>query len=141
MSLLPGKKGVLMDEKNIKVLLADDEADFRELMSFWLKTKGYQVITAENGEQALKKIASEQPDVVFLDLNMPVMDGAVALKKLRETDSDLPVIVISAFVGDRKAIEVHKYGISGVFIKGKEFQEGLLLLEAVLRTHRKLKNK
>lgn len=131
-----------MDEKGIKVLVADDEADFRELMSFWLKTKGYSVITAENGEQALTQAAGQKPDIIFLDLNMPVMDGAQTLKRLRETDPDVPVIVISAFVDDRKASEVvRKYNISGVFVKGKDFQEGLTLLEAALRTHRKLKNK
>ena len=130
-----------MDDKQIKVLVADDEADFRELMSFWLKSKGYSVITAENGEQAVEQAASQAPDIVFMDLNMPVLDGADALKKLRESGNLVPVIVISAFVDDRKAKEVRKYGISGVFFKGKDFQEGLMLLEAALRTHKQLKNK
>jgi CheY-like chemotaxis protein len=130
-----------MDDKQIKVLVADDEADFRELMSFWLKTKGYLVITAENGAEALKRVAQDKPDIIFMDLNMPVLDGADALQQLREKDKDIPVIVISAFVDDRRAKEVRKYGISGVFFKGKDFQEGLSLLEAALHTHRKLKNK
>lgn len=130
-----------MDEKKIKVLVADDEADFRQLMSFWLKTKGYEVVTAENGEQALVQAAAQKPDIIFMDLNMPVLDGADALKRLRETDTEVPVIVISAFVDDRKAKEVRQYGISGVFFKGKDFQEGLMLLEAALHTHRKLKHK
>jgi two-component system, NtrC family, response regulator AtoC len=130
-----------MDEKHIKVLVADDETDFRELMSFWLKARGYTVVTAENGEQALVEVAREKPDIIFMDLNMPVMDGADAIKKLRETEPTLPVIVISAYVDDRKATEVRTHGISGVFYKGKDFQEGLLLLEAALHTHRGLKNK
>ncbi len=131
----------MAENKQIKVLVSDDEADFRELMSFWLKSKGYAVITAENGEQALQQAEKEKPDIIFMDLNMPVLDGADALKKLRESGNNVPVIVISAFVDDMKAKEVRKYGISGVFFKGKDFQEGLMLLEAALRTHRQLKNK
>jgi len=128
-----------MEDKGIKVLVADDEADFRGLMSFWLKSKGYTVVTACNGEDALKQVAGEKPDIVFMDLDMPVKDGVATLKALREAKSDVPVIIISAFVDDRRAKEVRQYGISGVFFKGKDFQEGLSLLEAALRTHKQLK--
>jgi len=128
-----------MGDKGIKVLVADDEGDFRELISFWLKSKGYTVVAACNGREALAQAAAEKPDIIFMDLNMPVMDGADALKQLRASGDDCPVIVISAFVDDRKAKEVRQYGISGVFFKGKDFQEGLSLLEAALHTHKKLK--
>ncbi|MGE5309202.1 MAG: response regulator [Deltaproteobacteria bacterium] len=128
-----------MDEKGIKVLVADDENDFRDLMSFWLKSKGYSVITASNGQEAVQRAAAEKPDIIFMDLNMPVLDGADALQQLRQIDKEVPVIVISAFVDDRRAKDVRKFGISGVFYKGKDFQEGLSLLEVALHTHKKLK--
>jgi CheY-like chemotaxis protein len=126
-------------ENPIKVLLVDDEDDFRKLLAFWLESKGYLVITACNGEEALVKAKAENPEIIFMDLNMPVMDGADALKKLREFNKEVPVIIISAYVDDRKAKEAMQLGISGVFYKGKDFQEGLLLLEAALRTHKQLK--
>lgn len=128
-------------ENEIKVLLVDDEQDFRNLLAFWLKSKGYLVITASNGEEALKLAKTENPAIIFMDLNMPVMDGADALKKLREFNKEVPVIIISAFVDDRKAKEAMEQGISGVFYKGKDFQEGLSLLEAALRTHKSLRSK
>ena len=124
---------------NVKALLVDDETDFRQLMAFWMKSKGYAVVEAANGEEAVTLARKERPDIIFMDLNMPVMDGTEALKKIREFDADVPVIIISAYVEDRKAKEAMKAGISGVFFKGKDFQEGLALLEAALHTHRKLK--
>jgi len=126
-------------ENGIKVLLVDDEEDFRNLLAFWLKSKGYSVITASNGEEAVNLAKTENPAIIFMDLNMPVMDGADALKKLREFNKEVPVIIISAFVDDRKAKEAMAQGVSGVFYKGKDFQEGLLLLETALRTHKQLK--
>ena len=126
-------------QRKVKALLVDDETDFRQLMAFWMKSKGYEVVEASNGEDAVTLARSESPDIIFLDLNMPVMDGTEALTKIREFNKAVPVIIISAYVEDRKAKEAMSAGISGVFYKGKDFQEGLALLEAALHTHRQLK--
>jgi len=128
-----------MEAKKVKVLLVDDETDFIQTMSFWLKSKGYDVTSALNGQIAVEAVKKETPDIIFMDLNMPVMDGVQALKQIREFNKDLPVIMISAFVDDQRMLEARNYGFSGVFYKGKDFQESLALLEAALRTHRKLK--
>ncbi len=128
-----------MDEKQVKILLIDDETDFTQAMSFWLKSKGYNVYSANNGQGGIELIKKENPDIVFMDLNMPVMDGAETLKKIREFNKELPVVMISAYVDDKRIIEARSYGFSGVFYKGKDFEEGLVLLESALRTHKKLK--
>jgi len=127
-----------MDNKNIKVLVVDDEADFRRLMTFWLDSKGYSVIVASDGKSAIQLVKEEKPDVVFMDLKMPVMDGVEAIKKIRQFNKDIPIIIISAYIDDPKAGEAMSYGVSGVFYKGKDFKEGLSLLEAAMRTHKKL---
>ena len=127
--------------KGIKVLLVDDEEDFRQLMTFWLESKGYSVIPAPDGKSAIQIVKENSPDIMFLDLHMPVMDGVGALKKIREFNNDIPVIVISAHISDPRAQEAMSYGISGVFPKSQHFEEGLTLLESVLRTHKKLKDK
>jgi two-component system response regulator (stage 0 sporulation protein F) len=126
-------------DKNIKILLVDDEADFRQLMMFWLKSKGYSVISASDGKSAIQLVKNEQPDIVFLDLRMPVMDGVEVLKRIRKFNKDIPIIVISAYVNDPGARDVTSYGISGVFYKGKNFEEALPLLETALRTHKRLR--
>ena len=129
-----------MDNKNIKVLVVDDEADFRRLMTFWLDSKGYSVIVAPNGKSAIKLVKEKKPDIVFMDLKMPVMDGIETIKRIRRFDKEIPIIIISAHIDDPKEKEALLYGISGVFYKGKDFEEeGLPLLESALRTHRKLK--
>jgi len=128
-----------MENKNIHVLVVDDEPDFRQLMTYWLESKGYSVLVAADGEAAIQLVKEKKPNVIFMDLRMPVMDGIEAIKKIREFDKDIPIIIISAYVDDPKTKEAIAYGISGVFYKGKDFEEGLSLLEVALRTHRQLK--
>ena len=128
-----------MEKKNIKVLVTDDEDDFRHLMTFWLESKGYTVAAAPNGAEAIKLIKAESPDIVFMDLNMPVMDGAQTIREIREFDKDLPIILISAYLDDVKIKDATSHGISGVFYKGKDFEQGLSLLETVLRKHKQLR--
>ncbi len=126
-----------MDERKIRVLVVDDEADFREIMAFWLESKGYLPISASSGESAIKIIKEEPPDIVFMDLRMPVMDGVETIKKIREFNKDIPIIVISAHLEDPKEKEVLNYNISGIFYKGEDFSQWLFLLETALRRHKK----
>jgi len=128
-----------MENKKIRVLVVDDESDFLQLMTYWLESKGYSVIVASNGERAVQEAKEKNPNVVFMDLRMPVMDGIEAIRRIREFNKDVPIIIISAYVDDPKTKEAIAYGISGVFYKGKDFEEGLSLLEVALRTHRQLK--
>lgn len=125
--------------KAIKILMIDDEEDFTQPMMYWFKTKGYDVETASSGKIALEMITESKPDIVFLDLNMPDMDGLQTLKELRKIDKTLPVVIVSAYADPRKMKEIHPHGVSAVFYKGSDFEEGLSLLESVLRTHKKLK--
>ena len=126
-------------EKQIKILMVDDEEDFTQPMAFWFKTKGYSVITADNGKNGLQMVKQEKPDIIFLDLNMPIMDGCETLKQIRQTDPHIPIVIISAYADPQKIKEMQPYGISGVFYKGEDFEKGLSLLESILRTHKKLK--
>ena len=130
-----------MKNQNIKVLLVDDEDDFRHLMKFWLESKGYKVIAAGNGKDGIKMIKEENPNIIFLDLRMPIMDGVATLKEIRTFNRELPVIVISAYLDDPRAKEAMSYGISGVFNKAKNFDEGLNVLEVALRRHKSLQKK
>lgn len=128
-----------MEDRKILVLVVDDEADFRKLMTFWLESKGYGVIAAENGERAIDLVKEQGPDIMFVDLRMPGMDGVETIKRIRQFDTELPIIIISAYVSDPRVQDAVPYGISGEFYKGADFRGGLSLLETVLRTHKKLK--
>jgi two-component system cell cycle response regulator DivK len=81
---------------NPKVLVADDDADNRAIAQDALELAGYAVVTANDGEEALEKIASEKPAVILLDLSMPKVDGWEVARRVR-ADRDLAHIPIIAF--------------------------------------------
>jgi len=73
-----------MKKKEIKILLVDDEPDILEIISYNLSAEGYQVITAENGVEALKLAKKQLPQLIVLDVMMPEMDGIEACEKMRQ---------------------------------------------------------
>ncbi len=78
-----------------KILIADDEAEIRNVLHLYLEIDGYEVVEAENGLEALEKIRREQPDLVILDIMMPGLDGYRVLRNIRE-QNNIPVIMLSA---------------------------------------------
>jgi CheY-like chemotaxis protein len=81
------------------VLLVDDSQDERDMYTRQLLSTGYTVQEAENGEDALRKVAAQVPAVVVMDLAMPVLDGWEAMRQLKETHPKVPVIVLSGHTG------------------------------------------
>ena len=81
-----------------KILIVEDEADIRELIHFHLFKEKYEVILAEDGERALNLIELEKPDLVLLDIMLPIIDGIEVCKRMRANKSskDIPVIMITA---------------------------------------------
>ena len=101
----------MQNPDHLKVLMADDEAEILTIMAKKVAQAGYEVVTAKDGEEALAKIKSENPDVILLDLTMPKVDGFTVLKHIRENPSSSkwqPVIIISA----RNELDDMKKGFS-----------------------------
>jgi len=128
-----------MAENKITVLVVEDETDFCRIMTVWLESKGYAVISASDGKTGVDLVKERKPNVVFLDLNMPGMDGVEAFKNIREFNKDIPVIIISAYIDIPRTKELMSLGVSGIFSKGDSFEKGFSLLEVALRGHSKLK--
>ena len=90
-----------MKEKRLKpptVLLVEDIKDTRYFMRLELEERGYRVIEAENGEEAVEMAVRERPDIILMDLSLPVMDGLSAAERIRQ-DSDLrdiPIVAVTA---------------------------------------------
>jgi CheY-like chemotaxis protein len=84
-----------------KILVVDDEESIRFLYKEELEEEGFIVELAQNGKEALEKLPLFKPDLITLDIKMPVMDGIEALKRIREVERQLPVILCSAY-GDYK---------------------------------------
>ncbi len=79
------------------ILVVDDEESIRFLYREELEDEGYRVITASDGEEALRKVRKDRPDLITLDIRMPGMDGIEVLQRIREMDKDIPVIMSTAY--------------------------------------------
>lgn len=102
-----------------KVLIVDDEPFNVDYLEQELEGSNYQLITAYNGREALDKIQSEQPDLILLDLNMPVLDGFAVLAQLKADPllRDIPVIIVSAATDSRSVVRGIKQGAEDYLTK------------------------
>lgn len=99
----------IMNEARKKILVVDDEAGIRDSLRLLLKSS-YDILTAEDGEQALAQVASESPDLVLLDLIMPKVDGIEALRTIRERNPSIPIVILTGTNTVRTAVQAMKYG-------------------------------
>ncbi len=99
------------DIKKLRLLLVDDEADFRQATSQGLSRRGFDVIEAASGEESLEIMKKIKPDVVLLDQKMPGLSGIETLQKIRETDSSLPVIILTGHGDYQTALAGIKFDI------------------------------
>lgn len=85
-------------EKEIKkaILIVDDDIQELELLAVKLSAENWRLVVAQSGQEALHRITLERPGLVILDILMPGMDGYETLKKIKEADSSIPVIMVSA---------------------------------------------
>ena len=88
-----------MENHECTLLLVDDDAFFRGMVALKLRTLGYSVCEAENGEKALAQARTLKPKLVIMDVLMPIMDGVAAFYKMKEDPliKDIPVVFLSAY--------------------------------------------
>jgi CheY-like chemotaxis protein len=91
--------GAKMSVNQTKILVVDDFDDTRLLLRTWLERKGYHVIEAANGNQAVAMAESENPDLIIMDMEMPELDGLAATRKIRSLKvlENVPVVAVSAY--------------------------------------------
>ncbi|MEN6630842.1 MAG: sigma-54 dependent transcriptional regulator, partial [Candidatus Polarisedimenticolia bacterium] len=92
------------------ILVVDDEASLRRLLSFTLARRGFRVALAETGEQAVEMVELDPPDICLLDVMLPGIDGLEVLRRARRLVPDLPVIMMTAFGTVERAVEAMKLG-------------------------------
>lgn len=106
-----------------KVLIAEDYADVRKMMEIMVRHRGYEVIVAEDGYDAIEKTKQFHPDIILMDLAMPIMDGITATQIIRKMEGfrKVPIIALTAYGSDyyRKAINA---GCDDVINKPLEFK-------------------
>ena len=116
----------------MKILVVDDEALLVKGIRFNLKSDGYEVITGSNGQEAVELTKSESPDLVVLDVMMPIMDGLTACGKIREF-SDVPIILLTAKADDMDKLIGFDHGADDYLTKPFNIQELKARIRAMLR--------
>jgi DNA-binding response OmpR family regulator len=118
--------------KRFRVLVVDDEPRIIKFLNLKLKTSGYEVITANNGAQAVAQVRAQEPDLLVLDVVMPGLDGFEALKQIR-TFSGVPVIILSAKEANVDKIKGLNLGADDYLAKPFNPDELVARVEAVRR--------
>lgn len=126
-------------EKPLNILLVDNEAEFLEAITYWLETKEHRVQVSYTGPEAIEIIRKEPPDIVFLDIHMPDMDGMEVLRRIRSFNATIPVVMVTGYPKEEKMEEAIKLGVSGFFPKTGSFEDLGRVIKASLRTHKNLR--
>ena len=127
-----------MSETKGRVLIADDEEAARKSLGQILTEDGYEVILAADGEDALRLVAEESPDVLLTDLRMPAMDGHELLKRVRQSYADVAVIIMTAHGTIRSAVQALQEGAEHYLTKPIDVEELEHLLKQAMARRRLL---
>ena len=124
-----------------KVLVVDDAPDTLDIIQKLLSFEGYEVILAATGEEGVKKVEEEKPDVVLMDISLPGIDGTEALKRIRTINPIQSVIMLTAFATVENAIQALKEGASDFVKKPFENEHLIHIVNQALEKSRTLMEK
>ena len=123
----------MLPHKKIKIIVVDDEPSIRESLKGWLQQDGYQVETAAGGPEALAKNAENRFDIMLIDVKMPEMGGLTLLKKIKEIDADIAIVMMTAHGAIRDAVEAIKLGAYDYLLKPFELEELSFTIEKLVQ--------
>ncbi len=114
-----------------KILVVDDDLAVCSMLEEFLNGKGYQASVALSGQEGLEKLEKEKPQIVLLDIKMPHMDGIETLKKIREVNKEVGVVMITAVKENEVARKCIELGAYDYIVKplGLEYLENVLLVK------------
>jgi DNA-binding NtrC family response regulator len=116
-----------------KILIVDDELIVRESLGGWLERDGHKVDKAASGEEALEKCKNTRFDILLLDIKMEGMSGLEVLRKVKENDPDVSVVMITAYGSIPSAIEAMKSGAYEYLLKPFDPDELMVLIEKIMK--------
>lgn len=119
---------------NTDILIAEDDAVLREVYMKKFTINGYNIRTAENGEEAIAEIQKKEPDILILDINMPILDGFGVLERYPKNVRKFPVIMLTNFGDDKNKARGLELGADDYFIKSEMTIRKLLeMVETLLK--------
>ena len=118
----------------VKILVAEDEPHILKMVDFKLRSQGYTVIGASDGGEAVVAASADRPDLILLDVMMPVMDGFEVLRTLKgeEATKDIPVIILTAKSQERDIVTGLESGAVDYVVKPFSFPELLARINSTL---------
>ncbi len=135
------EKSVARRDVKGKILIVDDAPDTLEIIQKLLRYEGYDVALASTGEEGVKKVEKEKPDVVLMDINLPGIDGTEALRRIRILNPLQCVIMLTAFATVDNAIQALKEGASDFVKKPFENDHLIHIVNQCLEKYKTLKEK
>ncbi len=115
------------------ILVVDDESQMRRVLRASLSAHGYEVVEAESGEDALKKVNTERCDFVLLDLNLPGLDGIATCRRIR-AKSGVPIVVVSIRTSEKDRAAAREAGADDYITKPFGIEELLSRIRAAVET-------
>jgi DNA-binding response OmpR family regulator len=120
------------EERHVKILVADDDRDMVDILSYWLKGHGYEVVRAFDGEQAIKRWRETLPDLVILDVEMPKIDGFEVCRQMRNETNSM-VLILTAHDQEEDEIRGLELGADDYLRKPFSPRQLLARIKAILR--------
>jgi len=119
---------------NADILIAEDDAVLREVYTKKFTLSGYTIRTAENGEEVIAEIKKKEPDILVLDINMPILDGFGVLAKYPKEGRTFPIIILTNFSDEKSKVRGTELGADDYFIKSEMTIHKLLeMVETLLK--------
>jgi two-component system response regulator MprA len=105
-----------------RILIVDDEPELLDMLTAYFLTSKYDIDTATNGVDALEAVSRQRPDVILLDIHMPLMNGIDALKEIMKIDQSIPVIMVTGNTQLRITADAIRHGAFGYIPKPFDFR-------------------
>ncbi len=122
--------------KKLKLLYVEDNQDSREMTSMILEDFFDDMVIAVNGEDGLEKFKQNNIDIIITDINMPKLNGLEMIEKIKEIDSDVPILVLSAHNEDDFFIRSIRLGVDGYLLKPIDLEQLLNMLEKIIKRYK-----
>ena len=129
-----------MNNKSIKILLAEDEPSLGQIIKESLETRNFEVLLCSNGEEAYKVYKSENPLLLVLDVMMPIKDGFTLAKEIRTENPDIPIIFLTAKSQTEDVVEGFTIGGNDYLKKPFSMEELIVRINALLKRNKKISN-
>ncbi|HOW35659.1 MAG TPA: response regulator [Candidatus Omnitrophota bacterium] len=123
------------------ILLVDDQEDLRKVIGLRIKSWGYDLIEAQNGQEGIDAAKTQNPDIIILDYMMPDMDGISVLAEIRKTNKTIPVVMFTAYPNKMSMLESEKLGVSSFVPKLSTYSDIQPLLKAAIHMAEKKQDK